>query len=94
MNIGKVFNQKLSDHLCNGDSSTPTDIGGIEQQEFGIQNEGHFNFPQSPPQHSIEEQHSGLENQHSTLEQYSTLKTQYSTSLKTQYSSLEAMPLS
>ena len=50
MHVGKVFNQKLSDHAhCGEDSdastNTPTDITDIEEQEFG--GKGHFSFPEN-----------------------------------------------
>lgn len=52
MHVGKVFNQKLSDHSPCGEESdsstnTPTDIADIEEKEFGgpMPSKGHFNFP-------------------------------------------------
>lgn len=56
MHVGKVFNQKLSDHSPCGEESdsstnTPTDIADIEEKEFGgpMPSKGHFNFPSKWP---------------------------------------------
>ena len=61
MNVGKVFNQKLLDQSLLDDkldssTSTPTDIGGIEEAEFGTKTSsntsGHFTFPENTSQYS------------------------------------------